>query len=137
MFIVKRGFTYKYIMLLISLTPLYYSSCPILISVHLVVLYSCTDVIHFSISHCLSFPSFPPHSNSTGTVQCWKHVMYIHYNVYMIMLVFVYKFIFYIYVPHLRENLWPLPSEAGWFHLTNLQFHPFTWEWHNRILLYA
>jgi hypothetical protein len=38
-------------------------------------------------------------------------------DLYMIMLVFVYAFIFWIYLPHMRENMWTL---SFWAWLTSL-----------------
>jgi hypothetical protein len=90
-------FTCKCIVLLISLTPSI--TLPvILFSVHLVVLYSCTDVIHFSTIHCLSFSCFPPqlvfsHSTTVGNMSYIYIIMDIWSCLYLcISLCFGYMF---------------------------------------------
>jgi hypothetical protein len=55
-----------------------------------------------------SFPSFP---------KFHKGVPLLHTCLYMVMFVFVYMLIFWIYLPHMRENMWPL---SFWTWLTSL-----------------
>jgi hypothetical protein len=51
-----------------------------------------------------SFPfPFPP--SSVEYFHCYKHVL--HLSLYMTMLAFVCMFTFWIYLPHMRENMRP------------------------------
>jgi hypothetical protein len=78
-----------------------------------------TDALSFSFP-CLLSPS------PTEQSYYYKHVH--HLRLHMVMLAFVYMFIFWIYLPHVRENTWPL---SFWAWLTSLnmialQLHVFT-----------
>jgi hypothetical protein len=59
--------------------------------------------------------SFPSSPSSINQFHCYKHVL--HMSLYMIVFVFVYMFVFWIYLPHMRENMWPL---SLWTWLTSL-----------------
>jgi hypothetical protein len=59
-----------------------------------------------------SLPSSPELHRVLPLLQFFPHV-----NVYMIMFVFVYMFIFWIYLPHMRENMQPL---SLWIWITSL-----------------
>jgi hypothetical protein len=59
----------------------------------------------------------------------YNHIL--HLSLYMIMLVFVYMFTFWIYLPHMRENMLPLYFLvwlSSLYHI--LQMHPFTFKPH-------
>jgi hypothetical protein len=103
-----------------SLTPPYPSLPPPIIqqlSVHIVVSATYTDVMDFDIVDApwFSFP-FPPPLSSIEYFHFYKHVLHI------ILFVFVYMFIFWISLPRMRENRWPL-SFCTW--LTSLNMMSF------------
>jgi hypothetical protein len=102
---------------LLSFTP----SLPSLIiqqlSIHTIILSTFTDVMYYNIVAYLSFSfSFPPPWSFIEKFHYFKHVL--HVSLYIIMFGFLYMFIFWIYLPHMRENICPL-SFSTWFTLLN------------------
>jgi hypothetical protein len=72
-----------------------------------------------------SFP-FPLSLSSIDQLQCYRHVL--HLNLYMIVLVFVYSFVFGSIFPIRGETCL---SDPGLLHLTCCpQLHPFTFKVH-------
>jgi hypothetical protein len=76
---------------------------------------SYTDAIYFDVIYSLSFsfPVLPLHvpSNSTTVTDMFSY-MY----VYMTMFLFVLTFSFWVYLPSMSENMWPL---SFWTRLTS------------------
>jgi hypothetical protein len=86
------------------------------LSRHILISSTFRDVM-FYITDALSFSFyFPPSLSSIEYFYYYKHVL--HMNLYMIMFVLVYVFIFWIYLPCMRENMWPCLSESGLLLLT-------------------
>jgi hypothetical protein len=91
-----------------QINPFYYSPLPFLflstsviplLSVHFLMPSSYTHAMYFGIIDCLLFfflslPLKPSH---------YCKLLYI-----MVMFLFVYRFIFWICLPHMRENVWSL-----------------------------
>jgi hypothetical protein len=102
----------------LPLFPLPFPSYPLLVnSFQYIWLCHVLAQMH-SIVDCLSFPfPFPPPLSSVEQFHYYKHVLYT--SVYMIMFIFVCMFIFWIYLLHVRENMWPL-SFWNWFTLLNI-----------------
>jgi hypothetical protein len=72
------------------------------------------NVLRYFDALSFSFP-FLPSLNSIEYFHYIKHVL--HLSLCMIMLVFMYMFIFWIYLPHMRENMLPL---SFWAKLNSL-----------------
>jgi hypothetical protein len=106
--------------LLLSLTP--FLPPPIIqqLSIHIIMSSTSTDCNTFLYCWLSIFlPSFPS-SPRCHTVVPLLHT-FLHIGFYIIMLVFMYMFIFCIYLPHMRENMWPL---SFWTWLTSLTLCP-------------
>jgi hypothetical protein len=92
----------------------------------------CNVFQYYSLSTILFFS---PSSHYSPQSQHWNFVLHTH------TFIFAYSFIFWIYLPHIRENVKtcnPFLTEPDLLCLTyDLQFHPFTCKLHNSILLYG
>jgi hypothetical protein len=87
--------------------PLYLPPAPIIQqpSVYILISSTFTDVMFYNISNALAFSfPFPPSLSSVKKFHCYKHVLPL--SLYMVMFVFVY--IFWLHLPHMREYIWPL-----------------------------
>jgi hypothetical protein len=60
-------------------------------------------MILLTLYHALFLPSFSKFHSVVSLLHTCFHIC-----LYMVMFVFVYMFIFWIYLPHLSENMWPL-----------------------------
>jgi hypothetical protein len=112
-----------------SLPPSFSSPINQQLSIHIVISYTCTDVMYFDITDALSF-SFPFFLSLSSIEQFHCHKYVLHLSLCMIMLAFMYVFIFWIYLPPtVRESMQPL---SFWTWLTlelyfdNRQLLPFS-----------
>jgi hypothetical protein len=94
--------------------PLYLPPSPLfqLLSVHTFISSTFTDVMFYDVTDDLSF-SFPFPLSLSSMEQFYydKHIL--HLSLYM--------FFFWIYLPRMRENMWPL---CFWSWLTSLNIMP-------------
>jgi hypothetical protein len=97
---------------LIRLTPLYSFSLPSAsfqqLSMYFHIPPSYTDAMYLSIAYFLSFSLSllpPPVLSNSSTSSC---MFYLSLYICTYDHVFMYIFIFYVYLPHMRENIWPL-----------------------------
>jgi hypothetical protein len=91
------------------------------LSVHILTSSTFTDVIFYDITDDLSFSFlFSLSLSSTELFQYYKRVL--HLSLYMIILVLLYMFIFWIYLPHMAENMWLF---SFWAWLTSLNMMSF------------
>jgi hypothetical protein len=113
-----------------SLPPLLFQQ----LSIHIVITSTFTDVMFYNTVHALSFLPFLPSSSAIEQFHNYKHILSM--SLYEIIFVFMYMFIFWIYLPHMRENMQPL---SFWIWITSLIqssncIHLFTFKPHGVIL---
>jgi hypothetical protein len=84
------------------------------LSIYILISSTFTSYAIFTDALLVSFP-FPLSPSSIEWFHYYKHVLYL--SLYIIMHVFVYMFIFWNYLPCMRENIWPL---CFWAWLTSL-----------------